>query len=37
MDYIVKTCPECGGHVWYIQALNKNSCDTCEYEEKEVI
>jgi primosomal protein N' len=36
MDDRIGTCPECGGWLIYIQALNEIVCDTCEYKEEGV-
>lgn len=30
-------CPECGGFLKYISELNKTVCNTCEFEESEVM
>lgn len=36
LDDKVGTCPECGGWLIYIHALNEIVCDTCEYTEEGV-
>lgn len=33
----MEVCPHCGGYIIYIECLNKKVCDTCEYEEVEVM
>ena len=30
-------CPECGGELIYIPEFNERFCDTCEYEEEEIL
>lgn len=37
MDYETNICPECGGNLIYIECLNEIICDTCEYEQEEVM
>ena len=33
----MQTCPICGGTIIYIESLNKNICDTCDYVEEEIM